>query len=87
LTDSPIKILGDYLGSIVPYQSVQITIVADHPVQSGNLSFQVEAVVYFCEETGVCRVQGAVFEVPVVMSSSAGLDLSSDYTMTVECKV
>jgi sugar lactone lactonase YvrE/thiol-disulfide isomerase/thioredoxin len=85
--DSPIKILGDYLGSIVPYQSVQITIVADHPVQSGNLSFQVEAVVYFCEETGVCRVQGAVFEVPVVMSSSAGLDLSSDYTMTVECKV
>ena len=46
-----------------------------------------EAVVYFCEETGVCRVQGAVFEVPVVVSKSEGSALSGDYIMTIECKV
>ena len=50
---------------------------------------KVEAVVYFCEESGLCRVQGAKFQVPVKVleSSEISAGLHDDYMMTIECKV
>ena len=44
--------------------------------------------VYFCEESGVCRVQGAKFQFQVdVLESSEISGLHNDYMMTIECKV
>ncbi|EDO49186.1 predicted protein [Nematostella vectensis] len=33
-------------------------------------SVQVEAVVYFCEEGGTCRMEGFIYDVPLIVSSS-----------------
>ncbi|XP_062498888.1 NHL repeat-containing protein 2-like [Corticium candelabrum] len=67
----PIKVLGDKSCSISSIQDVCISLSCTSAVHLTESSFKVEAVVYFCEESGLCRVQGAKFQVPVnVLESS-----------------
>ena len=44
------------------------------------MHLQVEAVCYFCEESGVCHMQGAVLTIPLICAESCEAEITKSLT-------
>lgn len=70
-------------GSIVEGSAVVLTLATSCEGQSAESSLQVEVLLYYCEDSGLCHMKGAVLHIPLVFSSTAG-DLTATISYSPE---
>lgn len=59
---------------------VQVMYVFVYDIKHHPRTEQVEAASYFCEDSGVCHMQGAVLTVPLVCDKSCDTHVTSSIT-------
>jgi hypothetical protein len=57
-------------GVIQPHQDISLTLVTAEGLEPTSSTVQIELLVYFCEASGVCHMQGALLAIPLVPSPS-----------------